>query len=206
MLQATKRALASILLSIASQYGLDLKLTRDYPDSAVQTAYRRVALKAHPDKGGDEEIAKELFAAKAAWDDARKSSSKKARPMHRRNHSRPPRREKKAPAAPQAAEHNRRPRFLETSRPDSTPRRLFEVASLWQTEPKILSKHHLSGGEVALADSAEDPLEASPLCSKVALEASPLSAARPLWQTPSRICLASKASLAPESHFACSWG
>ena len=96
LLQATKRALVSILLSIASQYGLDLKLTRDHPDSAVQTAYRRVALKAHPDKGGDEEIAKELFAAKAAWDDARKSSSKKARPMHRPNHSRPPRREKKA--------------------------------------------------------------------------------------------------------------
>ena len=49
LLHATKRALVSILLSIASQYGLDLKLTRDDPDSAVQRAYRRVALKAHPE-------------------------------------------------------------------------------------------------------------------------------------------------------------
>ena len=78
VLQA-KRALVSVLLYLAAEFGLDLRLSQDSPDSVVSSSYRRVAREVHPDKGGNANTAKELNAAKTAWDDAKKKSSKKAR-------------------------------------------------------------------------------------------------------------------------------
>ena len=47
-----KRALVSILLSLASAHGVDAGITCDSADEAVLAAYRRVAKKVHPDNGG----------------------------------------------------------------------------------------------------------------------------------------------------------
>ena len=47
-----KRALVSTLLALARVYALDLNLTRASPDEDVKRAFRRVILKAHPDKPG----------------------------------------------------------------------------------------------------------------------------------------------------------
>ena len=74
-----KRALVSMLLYLAAEFGLDLRLSRDSPDSVVSSSYRRVAREVHPDKGGSANTARELFAAKTAWDVAKKKSHKKAR-------------------------------------------------------------------------------------------------------------------------------
>ena len=52
-----KRALVAALKSVARTYGVRVDLTRDSPDAAVRSAYRRVFLRAHPDKGGSVEHA-----------------------------------------------------------------------------------------------------------------------------------------------------
>ena len=48
-LQSAKRALVSVLVYLASAYGLDLQLTRDSSDDVVAVACKKVARKAHPD-------------------------------------------------------------------------------------------------------------------------------------------------------------
>ena len=52
-----KRALVAALKSVARTYGVRVDLTGDSPDAAVRSAYRRVFLRAHPDKGGSVEHA-----------------------------------------------------------------------------------------------------------------------------------------------------
>ena len=47
-----KRALVSVLLSLASAYCIITEINRDSEDDAILGAYRRVAKKVHPDKGG----------------------------------------------------------------------------------------------------------------------------------------------------------
>ena len=54
-LQLAKRALVKVLLTLASKYGVALQVNRDSEDKVVLSAYKRVALKAHPDKGGTNE-------------------------------------------------------------------------------------------------------------------------------------------------------
>lgn len=71
---AAKRALVRVLLALAALYGVVLSLDREAPDTEVCKAYKRVALKAHPDKGGAVEHAQQLNTAKEAWDQARKTS------------------------------------------------------------------------------------------------------------------------------------
>ena len=51
-LDVAKRALVSLLLRLAGKYGLSLELTRESADKDVQRAYKKVAFKTHPDKGG----------------------------------------------------------------------------------------------------------------------------------------------------------
>ena len=46
-----KRALVKILLALAAAYSVVLNVNRDASDPDVIKAYRRVASKAHPDKG-----------------------------------------------------------------------------------------------------------------------------------------------------------
>jgi hypothetical protein len=50
--QAAKRALVVVLRSLAAVYSIMLEVNRDSPDDEVKKAFKRVAAKAHPDKGG----------------------------------------------------------------------------------------------------------------------------------------------------------
>ena len=50
-----KRALVSLLKSLATTYSLVLSVTRDAPDKDVRSAYRKVSRKVHPDRGGSAE-------------------------------------------------------------------------------------------------------------------------------------------------------
>ena len=68
---AARRVLVGVLCRLAAVYNLVVKLTRDSPDQDVAAAFRRVALKAHPDKGGSKEHTQELLEAKSAWDNAK---------------------------------------------------------------------------------------------------------------------------------------
>ena len=51
-LTLAKRAFVKVLLALAAAYRVTVRVTRDSADSAILTAYKKVALKAHPDKGG----------------------------------------------------------------------------------------------------------------------------------------------------------
>ena len=63
-----KRALVSVLLELARIYALDLNLKRDSPSTDLKKAFRRVVLKAHPDKpGGSETHTKKLNADSSSY-------------------------------------------------------------------------------------------------------------------------------------------
>ena len=51
-LEKAKRAFVALLLSLARVYKLALEVNRESDEACIQRAYRRVVLKAHPDKGG----------------------------------------------------------------------------------------------------------------------------------------------------------
>ena len=72
-LQLAKRALVKVLLVLARVYSVTVQVNRDSEDKAVQTAFRKVALKVHPDKGGKKEDFQKLQAAKDKWDTARQN-------------------------------------------------------------------------------------------------------------------------------------
>ena len=90
-LQRAKRALVSLLLSLAAAYGVDLKLAREACDDDVMKAFRRVSRRVPPDKGGVAADAQRLNAARDAWAAASKTSKGRGRPA------------KAAQAAPAAA-------------------------------------------------------------------------------------------------------
>ena len=66
-----RRALVKLLVALAAVYSVIVNLHRDSPDADVNKAIKKVFLKAHPDKGGSEEHAKKLNAAKEAWESAK---------------------------------------------------------------------------------------------------------------------------------------
>ena len=68
-LQAT-RAFVVVLLSLAKAYNLIVSVNRDSCNVELQRAYRRVVLRAHPDKGGKKEDAQRLQEARATWQQA----------------------------------------------------------------------------------------------------------------------------------------
>ena len=58
-----KRALATLLLELARVYGLKMSLNRDSADDVVKKNFRKIMLRARPDKaGGSEATAKRLNA------------------------------------------------------------------------------------------------------------------------------------------------
>ena len=67
-LQAAKRELVKVLLALASAYNVSVQVNRDSADSAVNAAYKKLALKVHPDKGGTTEHFQQLQDAKEKWD------------------------------------------------------------------------------------------------------------------------------------------
>ena len=70
--QQARRSLVRLLLELALKYAVVLALTRDSPDQAVLEAFRKVARRAHPDKGGLKEEMQRLNDAKDVWDAAKK--------------------------------------------------------------------------------------------------------------------------------------
>ena len=68
-----KRALVKLLKEMAAIYTLTLSVARDSPDPAVRTAYRKVSVNAHPDRGGDADHQRQLNAAYSAWEAAAKA-------------------------------------------------------------------------------------------------------------------------------------
>ena len=72
-----KRALVTLLLELARVYNLTLNLNRDSQDDAVKSTFRKVIVRAHPDKaGGSEAAAKRLNAAWENWNNASKTKGR----------------------------------------------------------------------------------------------------------------------------------
>ena len=69
-IDTAKRALVTLLKSLAGIYCVVVVLTRQSTDVEVNAAFKKVARKAHPDKGGAPEHQKALNAARDAWQDA----------------------------------------------------------------------------------------------------------------------------------------
>lgn len=53
-LDLAKRELVKVLKALARKYAVQLTLERENSDKQVTQAYRRLSLKVHPDKGGDQ--------------------------------------------------------------------------------------------------------------------------------------------------------
>ena len=60
VLQQAARAFVRVLLAVARVYDVALTVNRDASEKDLLKAYKRVALKAHPDKGGSSENFKTL--------------------------------------------------------------------------------------------------------------------------------------------------
>ena len=69
-IDSARRALVALLKALAKTYGVVLALSRDSSDAQINTAVRKVSLKAHPDHGGSEEDQKLLNTTRDAWRDA----------------------------------------------------------------------------------------------------------------------------------------
>ena len=82
-LQRAKRAFVSVLLTLATAYGLHVDVTRDSSDEVLQKAYRKVSRAVHPDKGGSPEDAQRLNALRDGWHEARRGGQPAHRPMRR---------------------------------------------------------------------------------------------------------------------------
>ena len=61
-----------VLLTLAAFYTVQLTVTRESIDEEVLKAFKRISLKAHPDKGGRLEHCQLLNSAKDTWDAARR--------------------------------------------------------------------------------------------------------------------------------------
>ena len=66
-----KRTFVKVLLQTAAAYDIALSLTRDSSAAAVEAAFRKVAVRAHPDKGGSLAYQQGLNAARAKWETER---------------------------------------------------------------------------------------------------------------------------------------
>ena len=67
---AARRALVKVIRRLAKKHKLKLDLAKDaqVTDAQVLSAYKRLAMKCHPDKGGRTAHMQELQAAKDEWD------------------------------------------------------------------------------------------------------------------------------------------
>ncbi len=71
--QAAKRALVGVLLALAAAYQIILTVSRESSDKDVVYAFRRMALKVHPDKGGSTGDMQRLAEAKENFDKAKQN-------------------------------------------------------------------------------------------------------------------------------------
>ena len=82
LLQQATRAFVRVLLTVARVYNVALNVSRDSPEQALVKAYKKLVLKAHPDKGGAAKHFQALQDAKEKWDALR--TSKADRPPGRK--------------------------------------------------------------------------------------------------------------------------
>ena len=80
LVQLAKRALVSVLLVLAEQYGVCLQISRDSSDGRVESAFRSVVKKVHPDKGGNVADMQRLQKAVEEWRSKGKSARLGGRP------------------------------------------------------------------------------------------------------------------------------
>ena len=71
-----KRALVSLLLALAQQYGVCLQISRESPDSRVESAFRSIVKKVHPDKGGNVADMQRLQKAMEEWRSAKRKNAR----------------------------------------------------------------------------------------------------------------------------------
>ena len=70
-----KRALVALVRSLALTYGVVVCCNRDSADQVVLGSFRKVALKAHPDHGGNTSDQAKMNEAREAWDQARRQKA-----------------------------------------------------------------------------------------------------------------------------------
>ena len=75
-----KRALVVLIRALALTYGVTVNCNRDSNDSEVLSNFRKVALRVHPDRGGNTADQQKLNDARGAWDEARKQKVAAGRP------------------------------------------------------------------------------------------------------------------------------
>ena len=69
--ELARRALVTLLVHFGLAYAVAISVNRDSPDAEVLRAFRRIALKVHPDKpGGGKVDFQKLNAARETWDSA----------------------------------------------------------------------------------------------------------------------------------------
>jgi tRNA G26 N,N-dimethylase Trm1 len=83
VVEKAKRALVKVLLALAAAYNVRVQVQRDSSERVVTTAFKRVALKVHPDKGGTAEDFRKLQEAKEKWETAKQN----AQPPGRRGYA-----------------------------------------------------------------------------------------------------------------------
>ena len=70
--QSARRAFVKLLITVAAIYSVILEgFSRESSDKAIEKVYRKVIIRAHPDKGGSKEHMQKLLEAKDAWHTAR---------------------------------------------------------------------------------------------------------------------------------------
>ena len=74
-----KRALVQVMLHLATLYGLALSVARESSVADVRAAFRKLAKKVHPDKGGSLEHQQKLNAARDVWEDAIQNTAPRGR-------------------------------------------------------------------------------------------------------------------------------
>ena len=80
--QLAKRAFVVVLRALAAVYTIGLSVTRDSSDRDVEKAFRKVAARVHPDKGGSTSDSQRLHAARDAWREAQNTATCPGRPKH----------------------------------------------------------------------------------------------------------------------------
>lgn len=68
--QVAQRAFLTVLLEVARLYCLSTGVKRESTDKDLEAAFKRVSLKAHPDKGGCNTSFQKLIAAREKWQSA----------------------------------------------------------------------------------------------------------------------------------------
>ena len=77
---AAKRELVKLLRGLAQRYQLRLDVSRDSSDKEVSKAFKKVSLRVHPDKGGEQTDFQRLSAANDTWQELVKRKGAVGRP------------------------------------------------------------------------------------------------------------------------------